>query len=100
VLPQVDKDRIYDFLQGAVYCWCKNRPTEWFSLRELMGGANYYWQGTPLEPLYNKQVAKNAVDPVKEAGKEAGRLLLDVIVNDARQFDTKVEALIRQYRFI
>jgi len=65
-----------------------------------MGGANYYWQGTPLEPLYNKQVNQNANDPVKEAGKEAGRLLRDVIVNDSRQFETKVEALIRQYRFV
>ncbi|WP_219605470.1 hypothetical protein [Vibrio parahaemolyticus] len=25
------------FLQGAVYCWCKNRRNEWFSLRDLMG---------------------------------------------------------------
>jgi hypothetical protein len=100
VLSNADKDRIYDFLQGAVYCWCKNRPNEWFSLRDLMGGANYYWQRTPLEPLYDKQVAKGAADPVKEAGKEAGRLLLEVIVNDSRRFDTKVEALIRQYRFI
>ena len=30
--------RILDFLQGAVYCWCKNRENEWFSLRDLMGG--------------------------------------------------------------
>jgi len=30
--------RIKDFLQGAVYCWCKNNKGEWFSLRDLMGG--------------------------------------------------------------
>jgi len=65
-----------------------------------MGGENDRWQGTPLEPLYDKQVAKHAVDPVKEAGKEAGRLLLDVIIKDGRRFETKVEALIRQYRWI
>jgi hypothetical protein len=33
-----EKQRILDFLQGAVYCWCKNRKDEWFSLRDLMGG--------------------------------------------------------------
>jgi len=33
--------RIKDFLQGAVYCWCKNNKGEWFSLRDLMGGDNY-----------------------------------------------------------
>ena len=100
ILPQPEKNRIYDFLQGSVYCWCKNRDNEWFSLRDLMGGDNYYWQGTPMIALYNKQVAKNAADPVKEAGKEGGRLLLDVIINDGRSFETKVESLIRQYRWV
>ena len=41
------------FLQGAVYCWCKNRKDEWFAARDLLGGDNYYWQGTPLIPLYD-----------------------------------------------
>jgi len=100
VLPQPDKDRIYDFLQGAVYCWCKDGPKHWFSLRDLMGGANTNWTGTPLQPLYDKQVANGATDPVKEAGKEGGRLLLDVIVKDTRQFETKKESLIRQYKWV
>ena len=26
------------FLQGAVYCWCKNRTDEWFAARDLLGG--------------------------------------------------------------
>ena len=43
------------FLQGAVYCWCKNRKDEWFAARDLLGGDNYYWQGTPLFPLYKRQ---------------------------------------------
>ena len=41
------------FLQGAVYCWCKNRKDDWFAARDLLGGNNYYWQGTPLIPLYD-----------------------------------------------
>ncbi len=90
--------RIQDFLQGAIYCWCKNRKNEWFSLRDLMGGDNYYWQGTPLLPLYEKHEGINN-DPVKEAGKDAGWLLKTVICNDKRLFDTKKESLIRHYRW-
>ncbi|EGQ9561703.1 TPA: hypothetical protein GRI74_24300 [Vibrio parahaemolyticus] len=87
------------FLQGAVYCWCKNRKDEWFSLRDLMGGDNFYWQGTPLISLYEKHEAKGSDDPVKDAGKDAGWLLKSVIGSDRRQFDTKKEDLIRKYRW-
>ena len=40
-------DLMKAFLQGAVYCWYKNRKDEWFAARDLLGGDNYYWQGTP-----------------------------------------------------
>ena len=40
------------FLQGSVYCWCKNRKDEPFAARDLLGGDNYYWQDTPMEALY------------------------------------------------
>lgn len=36
------------FLQGAVYCWCKNRKEEWFAARDLLGGDNYYWRALLL----------------------------------------------------
>jgi hypothetical protein len=98
-LPQSDIDAICRFLQGAVYCWCKNRPEEWFSMRDLMGGENYYWQGTPLIALYDKQLSIASADPVKEAGKESGWLLKKVISDDARTFETKKEELISKYRW-
>jgi hypothetical protein len=94
-----EKENIKYFFQGAVYCWCKNRKNEWFSLRDLMGGDNYFWQGTPLLSLYLKHEGKNG-EPVKEAGKDAGWLLKSVIIEDKRLFETKVESLIRQYRWI
>ena len=53
-IPKEQKQRIIDFLQGAVYCWCKNRKDEWFTTRDLLGGDNYFWQGTPLFFLYKK----------------------------------------------
>ena len=28
------------YLQGAVYCWCKNRKNQWFAARNLIGGDN------------------------------------------------------------
>ena len=94
-----EKARIRDFLQGGVYCWCKNRKNEWFSLRDLMGGDNFYWQGTPLLPLYSKHEHKTS-DPVKDAGKDAGWLLKAVIAEDKRLFDTRKQEMIRQYRWI
>lgn len=92
------KARIRDFLQGAVYCWCKNRPEEWFSLRDLMGGANYHWDGTPLLLLYQKH--HPAADAVERAGRDGGWLLKKVISDDLRTFETREAEMIRQYRWI
>lgn len=63
-----EKEDILNFLQGSVYSWCKNRPNEWFSLRDLMGGENYYWEGTPLQALYDAHEGYSD-DPIKAAGK-------------------------------
>ncbi|MDY6883601.1 MAG: hypothetical protein SWL02_07480, partial [Pseudomonadota bacterium] len=83
----------------AVYCWCKNRKDEWFSLRDLMGGDNYYWEGTPLYHLFTKHEETNH-DSVKEAGKDAGWLLKEVLANDKRVFDSKKNSLIKHYRWV
>jgi len=95
------KLRIIDFLQGAVYSWCKNRANEWFSMRDLMGGDNFYWEGTPLYELFQKHInlGKNADDAIGAAGKDSGWILKKVIVNDKRKFETKKEELIRKYRW-
>ena len=63
------KQGIRDFLQGAVYSWCKNRKDEWFAARDLLCGDNYYWQGTSMIALYEKS------EDVEQAGKDAGWLL-------------------------
>lgn len=85
------KQGIIDFLQGAVYCWCKNRPDEWFSMRDLMGGDNFYWEGTPLMSLYEKHISKGKNNPeaIDRAGKDSGWLLKRVISDDKRGFKTK-----------
>lgn len=93
-----DKARIRDFLQGAVYCWCKNRPAEWFSLRDLMGAENFYWQGTPLFSLYQKH--HPSPDAVERAGQDGGWLLKQVITDDLRTFETREAEMIRQYHWV
>lgn len=97
-LTDEQKARIRDFLQGAVYCWCKNRPSEWFSLRDLMGGENFEWEGTPLFPLWEKHQAEP--DAVKRAGQDGGWLLKRLIADDQRNFETREAELIRQYRWV
>jgi hypothetical protein len=90
---------IMNFLQGAVYCWCKNRPEEWFSIRDLMGGDNFFWDGTPLYCLYKKHENISS-DPIDAAGKDSGWILKKVIHEDKRKYDSRRDALIRQYLWI
>ena len=92
-ISEEQKQRIKDFLQGAIYSWCKNRKDEWFAARDLLGGDNYHWQSTPMFALYEKS------EDVEQAGKDAGWLLKRVISDDKRIFETKNEGLVRQYRW-
>ncbi len=57
-LTRQQEGDIRNFLQGAVYTWCKNRKDEWFALRDLMGGDNYDWSDTPLQVLYDKHISR------------------------------------------
>ena len=93
-LSEEEENAIYSFLQGAVYCWCNNNPNKWFSMRDFMGGTNFYWQETPLYKLFEKTGDVNA------AGQAAGWLLKKVIYKDKRHFETKKEELIRKYKWI
>lgn len=97
-ITEGEKDAIRNFLQGAVYCWCKNRKSEWFSLRDLMGGDNFHWEGTPLFALYRKHAQANG-DAVKQAGIDGGWILKAVINVDAREFSTREANQIREYRW-
>ena len=93
--------RVYDYLQGAVYCWCKNNPDKWFSARDFLGGDNFDWTGTPMIVLFNKHInkGKTTENAISDAGKDAGWILKKVIDDDQRNFETKKENLIRKYRW-
>lgn len=90
-LSEVKLHDIEFFLQGAVYCWCKNRPDEWFGLRDLMGGENFNWEGTPLYALWEHYNENGTEDPVLQAGVSGGHILKKVIKSDDRDFYTKKE---------
>lgn len=93
-ISEVQRQDIMHFLQGSVYCWCKNRKDKPFAARDLLGGDNYYWQDTPMMALFeyyrNGNDANNEY-AIEEAGKAAGRLLYQLLYDDKREFQTWVE---------
>lgn len=40
-IRDIEKGLIKAFIQGAVYCWVKNRKDEQFAVRDLVGGENF-----------------------------------------------------------
>lgn len=99
ILTPDEKNRIMDFLQGAVYCWCKNCKHDGFALRDLMGGDNYYWDGTPLYVLYEKYLStpKSSDQAVTAAAIAAGWLLKSALAKDKRSFISKKCGRVRMY---
>ncbi len=99
-VPEQQLNLMKAFLQGSVYCWCKNCKGQWFAARDLVGGDNYFWQNTPLMPLFEHFYQENADSDyaITEAGKAVGRLLLGVLIDDRRTFETR-DGYTREYRW-
>lgn len=97
-----ESEKIQDFLQGAIYAWCKNQKGKWFALRDLMGGDNFDWNGTALQVLFYKHenLGKTDEDAIRAAAKDCGWLLKKAIHTDERVFETKTENLTRKYRWV
>ena len=89
------------YLLGAVQSWCRDRKGKWFAARDLLGGANYYWQGTPLYPLftYYQQFGDDAY-AVMQAGRAAGRLLKRVLIEDKKRTYETRQGYTREYRWV
>lgn len=94
-----DKTEIQNYLQGAVYSWIKNRKNEYCAARDLVGGENFDWDGTPLIKLYLKHAAKGS-GAVKAAGKDLGWILKGVLANDKRTFEIGRKGLSNAYRWV
>lgn len=90
------------FLQGAVYSWVKNRKGEQFAARDLVGGDNFEWNGTPLIVLYEKHIAlrKDNEDAIEAAAKDLGWLLKSVLHDDKRRFEAGRSGLTAGYKWV
>lgn len=101
-IDQRDLDLIKAFIQGAIYSWAKNTGKDtWFAVRDLFGGDNYYWEGTPLMALWEKQknIGKNGAEATEAAAKDLGWITKNVINQDKRTFETRKAKLVRQYKW-
>lgn len=78
------------YIQGSVYCWCKNKKGEKFYVRDLVGGDNTDWTGTPLLILYTRQIdnGKTHEEAMEQAAKDIGWLFNKVLRDDDRRFET------------
>ena len=101
-ISDLEFEQIKSFLQGAVYCWIKNRKDEVFALRDLVGGENTDWSSTPLEALYQKHIRlnKNAASANKVAGQDAGQVLKLVLKKDSREFLVRDAGLSNGYVWV
>jgi len=90
------------YVQGAVYSWVKNRTGEQFAARDLFGGENFEWEGTPLYPLYEKHRAsgKSVDEAIDAASKDCGWLLKSVLADDRRHFEVGRSGLTAGYRWV
>ena len=100
-IAEEDQERCRIFLQGAIYCWCKNRRDEWFALRDLVGGENTEWDNIPLDAIYQKHIANLAPERAfAEAARDAGWILKRVIADDQRVFETRITDDVRHYQWL
>ena len=94
-----DKQRIKDFIQRAVYCYCKNNKGETCVARDLFGSINFNWAGMPLYRLYDRHQQNGSSNPVEMAGRDLGWLLLEVLIDDSRTFEI-IEGYTHTYRWV
>jgi hypothetical protein len=102
-ISETDKAAIKAFLQGAVYAWINTREDkhEWFAVRDLVGGENWDWKGTPLYALFQKHrnAGKSEAEAYAAAAIDAGWLMKTVLREDKRAFDASKGGLVSTYRW-
>ena len=101
-ISDTDKALIKAFMQGAVYSWVKNRKGEQLAVRDLVGGENFEWMGTPLYVLYEKHInAGKSIKPaIKAAAIDLGWLVKTVLSQDKRTFEAGKGGLVSTYRWV
>ena len=101
-ITPAQRAEIQAFIQGAVYSRIVSRPFEWFFVRDLAGGENSDWNGTPLQALYDKHVGlgRGHEAAMDEAGKDLGWIVKSVLIADRRYFEPDRSAYVNRYRWI
>jgi len=99
-LDDAQRAAIKAFLQGAAYTWCKHRDENWFAARDLVGGDDFDWQGTPLIALYSKYADAGRADAVERAGIDLGWMLKAVLSEDRRNFEEGRGGMVKIYRWV
>jgi len=96
------RELIRAFMQGAVYSWVKNRPGEPFAVRDLMGGLNNDWNGTPLQVLYDRYIdmGRNADEAFEAAAKDIGWITKTLLSEDRRIFEVEKSGLVNTYLMV
>ena len=89
IISDEEQNLIRAYLQGAIYAWCNCKKQEEFQFATFSGGDNYYWEGTPLYPLYENQPTNDENKALADAAKYGGVLLKQVLINDKRLFLVK-----------
>jgi len=101
-LENMDRELIKAFMQGAIYCWVKNRPGEPFAVRDLVGGLNTNWSQTPLQVLYNRHIdaGKTDEEAFNSAAKDIGWIVKILLSEDRRVFQVDNSGFVNTYRMI
>ncbi len=109
-LDEMEQAKVLSYLQGMVYMWCAINGDKTFAVRDLVGGENYDWQGTPLMTVwhnrkrrYQEQYPDAPSDETDEwthnqTAKEVGWLLKKVLIDDKRVF-VEYKGFGNQYRW-
>jgi len=97
-----DRELIRAFMQGAVYSWVKNRHDEYFAVRDLVGGLNTDWNGTPLQILYDRHIdaGKDEQEAFEAAAKDLGWIVKTLLSDDRRIFQVEKTGLVNSYLMI
>ncbi len=101
-ISEAEKSHIKSFMQGAIYCWVKNRKEEPFAIRDLMGGENFEWKETPLYVLFQKHIdgGKDVDSAIESAARDLGWLTKTVLSEDKRTFEVAKSGLVSCYKWI
>ena len=78
-LPQQEIEMAKAYIRDAVITFCQNNPGQSFAVRDLFGGENRDWRGTPLQAIYEYHAAAGAANPRDNAGKDVGKLMKIVL---------------------